>query len=147
LASSTDAAANKQRIELEQQLEDLEKERQQTLRERAQDVVLENLDKEVESISKKFDELLNNEQLMLEAMQGDIAKDEGGFLKQLLASAREGGMTDLQLEDFSKQLTSAFGNIMDVSNINEYMETIQNNATISIDNQSFALNQEDGEAV
>jgi hypothetical protein len=27
------------------------------------------------------------------------------------------------------------------------METIQNNATISIDNQSFALNQEDGEAV
>lgn len=148
LASSTDAAANKQRADLEQQLEDLEEERQQTLRERAQEAVIENLDREVEEINDKFDKLLENEQLLLEAMQGDIARSgEDAFLGKILATARANGMTDLQIEDFTNQVSAAMGSIMDVSGINEIMETIQNNATINIGDRTFDLDTEDGNVV
>lgn len=146
LSSSTDAASKKQAMELEQQLEELEEQRQEELRNRAQDAVLKNIDNEVEEINKKFDDLLNNEQSLLEAMQGEVNTNPN-FLTQLLASAREQGMTNLQLEDFANQLSSTFGSTLDVSNISQAMEQIINNATINLGNQTFDLNQEDGNIV
>ena len=143
LATSTDMASKKQSKELEQELQELEKERQQTLRERAQEAVVESIDKQIEEISNKFDELLENEQLLLEAMRGQV-NNNPNFLSELIASAREDGKTDLQLEEFVNEVAAAFGSIMDVSDINEVMEQIQNNATINIGDQTFDLNSEDG---
>ena len=143
LATSTDMTSKKQSKELEQELQELEKERQQTLRERAQEAVVESIDKTIEEISNKFDELLDNEQLLLEAMRGQV-NNNPNFLSELIASAREDGKTDLQLEEFVNEVATAFGSIMDVSDINEVMEQIQNNATINIGDQTFDLNSEDG---
>ena len=66
------------------------------------------------------------------------------FLTQLLASGRVSGMTDLQLEQFAKDLQSAFGSSIDVSNLKEVVEQITNNATINIGNQTLDVNAEDG---
>jgi oligoendopeptidase F len=145
LSSSTDASSKKQAAELTQQLEELETERQKELRERAQEAVLNNLDNEVKNISDKFDELLNNEKMLLQALGAEVKNPT--FLTQLLASAREDGMTDLQLEQFAGELQSAFGSSIDVSNIKEMVEQVVNNATINVGNQSFDLNTEDGNVV
>jgi hypothetical protein len=108
--------------------------------------VISAIDNEVEEINDKFDKLLDNEQLLLEAMKG-AAKDPT-FLTQLMASAREDGMTELQLEQYSEELKAAFGS-MDVGteNLQEIMEQITNNATINIGNQTFDLNTDDGNAM
>lgn len=148
LMTSTDSASRKQAMELEQQLEEIEKERQTEERQRARDSMLENLDTEVSEINKKFDELLNNEKLLLEALQGNFTGDKAeNFLTELIASAREEGMTDLQLEDYINELTSAYGNVIDTSNINEIMEKVINNATINVGDQTFDLNTEDGDSM
>lgn len=146
LSSSTDMASQAKMKELRQELDDLEEERQKTLRQRAQDAVLESIDSELEKISDKFDDLLNNEQLLLQAMLG--ATQDPTFLTQMLASARHSGMTDLQIEEYAQQLASAFGS-MDIGtdNLKEIIEQVVNNATINIGNQSIDLNTEDGNQV
>jgi hypothetical protein len=75
LITSTDMASQKQVKELQQQLDDLEKERQQTLRERARDALMESIDKQVEDINEKFSTLLDNSEMLLKAMQGEISSN------------------------------------------------------------------------
>lgn len=147
LSSSTDFESKKQARELEQQLEELEKERQQELRERAQEAVIAAIDNEVEEINDKFDELLDNEELLLQAMKGSA--QDPTFITQLMASARESGMTNLQLEEYAQELQTAFGSMKNVNtdNIKEIMEQITNNATINVGDQTFDLNTEDGNAM
>ena len=145
LSSSTDMASKKQAKELEQQLEDLEKERQQELRERAQEAVIEAIDAEVEEINAKFDKLLDNEQLLLEAMKENM-KDPS-FINQVLASNRENGMTDLQLEQLAKDFSDAFSSVIDTTNLDESLEQIINNATINVGDQTVNLDTEDGNAM
>ena len=145
LSSSTDMTSKKQAKELEQQLEDLEKERQQELRERAQEAIIEAIDAEVEEINAKFDKLLDNEQLLLEAMKENM-KDPS-FINQVLASNRENGMTDLQLEQLAKDFSDAFSSIIDTTNLDESLEQIINNATINVGDQTFNLDTEDGNAM
>jgi hypothetical protein len=145
LSASTDMASKKQAKELEQQLEDLEKERQQELRERAQEAVIEAIDTEVEEINAKFDKLLDNEQLLLEAMKENM-KDPS-FASQILASNRESGMTDLQLEQLAKDFSDAFSSVIDTTNLDESLEQIINNATINVGDQTVNLDTEDGNAM
>ena len=145
LSTSTDQASQKQAKELEKELEALEKERQKELRERAQEAVIEAIDNEVEEINDKFDKLLANEQLLLEAMQANMV--DPNFATQILASARESGKTDLQLEQLAKDFASAFDSSIDTTNISEVWEQITNNATINVGGQTFDLNTEDGNAM
>ena len=144
LASSTDTASQKQQKELEQQLEELEKERQKELRQRAQEATIESIENEVESISKKFDTLLNNEQLLLEAMQTEANNNSYDFISGLISSAKQEGMTNLQLESYTQDLISAFGALMSNIDIQEISESIQNNAVINVGNNTIDLNNEDG---
>ena len=146
LSASTDAASNRQRADLQQQLEDLEKQRQQELRQRAQEALIDSIDSSVEEISNNIKKLLDNEQLLLQAMTGDIANGNN-FLTSLLASARQGGMTNLQLEDYANQIASAFGSILDTSGIGEILQQVQNNATVNVGNKTYDLNTEDGNAL
>ena len=145
LSTSTDMASQKQAKELQQQLEELEKERQQTLRERAQEAVINNIDKEVEDINDKFTKLLDNSQLLLEAMRGEVSSNPQ-FWTELMASARENGMTDLQLEEYGNEILSAFGGSITDVEMKEIQETIMNNATINIGDRTYDLNSEDGDA-
>ena len=145
LSTSTDASSQKQAKELEQQLKDLEEERQRTLRERAQEAVIEGISQELDNISSKFDDLLENERELLKVMQGEYHNSD--FLASLLSSAKQEGMTDLQLEQFANEINSAFGSSVDTSNIQEIMEQIQNNATINIGDQTIDLDSVDGNAV
>lgn len=145
LSTSTDMASQKQAKELEQQLEELEKERQQTLRERAQEAVINSIDQEVEDINEKFDRLLDNSQLLLEAMRGEVNSNPQ-FWTELMASAREDGMTNLQLEEFGNEILSAFGSDMMNVDMKEIQETITNNATINIGDRTYDLNSDDGDA-
>ena len=145
LSTTTDMASKKQTKELEQQLEELEKERQKELRERAQEAVIEAIDNEVSEINEKFDELLNNEELLLQAMQANM-KDPN-FTTQLLTSAREDGKTSLQLEQFAKDIEGAFSSSIDTTNLSETLEQVINNATINVGDQTFDLNTEDGNSM
>lgn len=145
LSTSTDMASQKQAKELKQQLEELEKERQQTLRERAQEAVMNSIDQEVEDINDKFDKLLDNSQLLLEAMRDEVNSNPQ-IWTELMASARESGMTNLQLEEFGNELLSAFGSDMTNVDMRDIQETIMNNATINIGDRTYDLNSDDGNA-
>ena len=112
LASSGDADSKKQTMELEQQLKELEAERLQALKERAREAILENMDNEVAEINDKFDKLLENEQALLMAMQGEL-ENPTEFLTKMIGNKFMDGATELQLEDFVNSLESTYGNSLD----------------------------------
>lgn len=113
ISTSTDAASQAQRKQLEQQLKDLEEERQKTLRENAQQVVLNNMESTLEEISEKFDKLLNSNQALIDAMKGEIANNGEGFLTSILSSAlKDGKLTNYEAENFINELQTAFSSSM-----------------------------------
>ena len=63
-----------------------------------------------------------------------------------MASARESGMTNLQLEEFGNEILSAFGSDMMNVDMKEIQEIITNNATINIGDRTYDLNSDDGDA-
>jgi chromosome segregation ATPase len=111
LASSGDADSKKQTMELEQQLKELEAERLQALKERAREAILENMDNEVAEINDKFDKLLENNQALLAAMNGDL-QDPNEFLSKLISNKLDDGLTQLEFEDYFKTLESTYGNTL-----------------------------------
>lgn len=111
LASSGDADSKKQTMELEQQLKELEEERLQTLKERAREAILENMDNEVAEINDKFDKLLENNQALLAAMNGDL-EDPNEFLSKLISNKLDDGLTQLEFEDYFKTLENTYGNTL-----------------------------------
>lgn len=145
LAGSTDFSSQKQMKELEQQLNDLEKERQKELRERAQEALIEALDKNVEEINEKFDKLLNNEGLLLQNMKNNLETNPNLLSDMLYSAVRDGQMTALNATQYAKDLVSAFESAgADTSDIKEFMESIQNNATFNLANgQTVNIDGED----
>ena len=145
LAGSTDFSSQKQMKELEQQLDDLEKERQKELRERAQEALIEALDKNVEEINEKFDKLLENEGSLLNAMKSDLQTNPNLLSDILYSAIGDGQMTALNATQYAKDLVSAFESAgADTSDIKEFMESIQNNATFNLANgQTVNIDGED----
>lgn len=145
LAASTDFSSQKQMKELEQELIDLEKERQQTLRERAQEALIEALDKNVEEINAKFDELLKNEGTLLQSMKNDFNVNPNLLSDILYSAIGNGQMTALNAMQYAQDLVSAFESTgADTSDIREFMESVQNNATFNLANgQTVNIDGED----
>ena len=145
LAGSTDFSSQKQMKELEQQLADLEKERQKELRERAQEALIEALDKNVEEINEKFDKLLESEGSLLNAMKSDLQTNPNLLSDILYSAIGDGQMTALNATQYAKDLVSAFESAgADTSDIKEFMESIQNNATFNLANgQTVNIDGED----
>ena len=113
LASSTDASSIKQMNDLQNKLEDLEKERLDTLRERAQEALTANIDDQVSDINTKFDELLNDQQALLTALQGDVSSSNASLLANLISNqVSSEGLTAVGLESFLQTLQSSLGNYM-----------------------------------
>lgn len=116
LASSTNAASIQQTKELEQQLKELEEERLKELRERAQEAILENMDDTIEEINEKFSKLLESNQALLVAMQGEL-KDPLSFVTDLISNKIEQGATALEVEDFISSLQTTYDSVLD-DNVN-----------------------------
>ena len=111
LGSTTNASAQKQTKELEQQLKELEKERLKELRERAQEAVMENMDNTLEEISDKFDKLLESNQALLAVMKGDL-NNPVDFISDLISNKIESGATALEVQDYIGNLQSTYGSVL-----------------------------------
>lgn len=151
LGSSTNATANSQRKELEQSLKELEQDRLETLRERARDAILENIDDQVDEISNKFDKLLNNNQLMLAALTGELQNNPTGFLTALAEQQIQNGATTLELQDWWNSTVQAlspfmsdfdFGSFLDFNTGSDTSNTTNNNQ-VYLNGQLLDLLDED----
>ena len=111
LGSSTNASAVQQTKELENQLQELEEERLKELRERAQEAVLQTIDDDVKEISEKFDKLLESNQALLAAMQGELS-DPNTYITNLLSNKIENGATAEELEQYIGTLQSTYGSVL-----------------------------------
>ena len=111
LGSTTNASAQKQTKELEQQLKELEKERLKELRERAQEAVMENMDNTLEEISDKFDKLLESNQALLAVMKGDL-NNPVDFISDLIGNKIKSGATALEVQDYIGSLQSTYGSVL-----------------------------------
>ena len=111
LAGSDDAATKLQAAELEAELKQLEADRLRELRERAQEAVLNNIDDQLTDIADKFDKLLENNQLLLQAMTAQITGDPTGFVSSILSSGMQ-NLTALGAENFLQEFRTTFGSIL-----------------------------------
>ena len=111
LAGSDDAATKLQAAELEAELKQLEADRLRELRERAQEAVLNNIDDQLTDIADKFDKLLENNQLLLQAMTAQITGDPTGFVSSTLSSGIQ-NLTALGAENFLQEFRTTFGSIL-----------------------------------
>ena len=111
LGSSTNASAVQQTKELENQLKELEEERLKELRERAQEQLLSDMDDQLEQINEKFDKLLESNQALLAAMQGDL-ENPLEYVTDLIANKIEKGATALEVEDYIGTLQSTYGSVL-----------------------------------
>ena len=146
LASSSDADAKKQTMELEQQLKELEAERLKTIKERAREAILENMDNEVSEINEKFDKLLESDRALLAAMQGDL-DDPAEFLSKMISSKFDDGLTQLQFEDYFKDLESTYGSTLDNVDWDSIREELINQLFLNVNGQDITLNEADEKAV
>lgn len=150
LASSTDASSVKQMNDLQNKLEDLEKERLDTLRERAQEALTANIDDQVSDINTKFDELLNDQQALLAALQGDASSSNASLLANLISNqVSSEGLTAVGLESFLQTLQSSLGNYMTGINWDDFSTTTNenNNIVLNIAGKEIVLNSDDQQAM
>lgn len=150
LASSTDASSIKQMNDLQNKLEDLEKERLDTLREKAQEALTANIDDQVSDINTKFDELLNDQQALLAALQGDANSSNASLLANLISNqVSSEGLTAVGLESFLQTLQSSLGNYMTGINWDDFSTTTNenNNLVLNIAGKEIVLNSDDQQAM
>ena len=150
LASSTDASSIKQMNDLQNKLEDLEKERLDTLREKAQEALTANIDDQVSDINTKFDELLNDQQALLAALQGDASSSNASLLANLISNqVSSEGLTAVGLESFLQTLQGSLGNYMTGINWDDFSTTTNenNNVVLNIAGKEIVLNSDDQQAM
>ena len=124
LATSNTASAVNQITQLEQERKTLEQERLATLRQEAQDSIMQNIDHTIESIDKKFDQLLNSQQALLSAMTNEL-DDPADFLSNLIVNkVQEEGLTQLGLESYIRDLQTTYGSVIG-SNIFDQIQVKQ----------------------
>ena len=140
LATSTSADSISQAADLTDQLEDLEKERIKTLRERAQEQVISNIEDTISDIDKKFDDLLNSEQAILQIMSTEM-QDPAQFIGNLMSNKiTEEGLTKTGLESYIQTLSSTYSPLLG-SDIFKNMSIEQNGETfiLNVNGTKIAL--------
>ena len=137
LGSTTDAATNSRRQDLETQLQELEEERQDTLRQRAQDAIISNIEDQIDDISDKFDDLLDNNSEMLKLRKASSFSERFASA----ASVQNGGNTALDweswLQSFVANMGSRYGDI-DMSKI-KFVKDNNNNLYLNVNGQNVLL--------
>ena len=146
IGATSNASAQKQAQELEQQLKDLESERLQELRERAREAILDNIDDELSNISEKFDKLLESNQALLLAMQGDL-EDPKEFLSDLIETKLEDGATQLDMQDYLADLESIYGSVLGDKIDWEVLKEEINQVYMNISGQDVALTAQEQQTI
>lgn len=139
LASSTNGAAIASMKDLQNQLDELQKDRIQTLRERAQDAIVENIDNTISDINDKFDELLDNERMLLSIL-GNELENPNQFIGKLIQNALDNGMSELSLRNYIQGLQTDFGSAVsgvDWGNITTNTSNDNTSIVVNIDGQTF----------
>ena len=153
LAASTSANAINQQAELQKQLENLEKERIAELRQRAQDAIVENISDTIDDIDKKFDELLNSQQALLQAMNGDLNNPNELLSKLIGTKLMTEGLTNLQLSSYVQELQATYGSLnqfagVDWSALGQVLNTLNLNVNgTTINNRTAEQQQSIYEAI
>ena len=147
LAASTSANAINQQAELQKQLENLEKERIAELRQRAQDAIVENISDTIDDIDKKFDELLNSQQALLQAMNGDLNNPNELLSKLIGTKLMTEGLTNLQLSSYVQELQATYGSLnqfagVDWSALGQVLNTLNLNVNGTTVNNLTAEQQQ-----
>lgn len=147
LAASTSANAINQQAELQKQLENLEKERIAELRQRAQDAIVENISDTIDDIDKKFDELLNSQQALLQAMNGDLNNPNELLSKLISTKLMTEGLTNLQLSSYVQELQATYGSLnqfagVDWSALGQVLNTLNLNVNGTTVNNLTAEQQQ-----
>ena len=147
LAASTSANAINQQAELQKQLENLEKERIAELRQRAQDAIVENISDTIDDIDKKFDELLNSQQALLQAMNGDLNNPNELLSKLIGTKLMTEGLTNLQLSSYVQELQATYGSLnqfagVDWSALGQVLNTLNLNVNGTTINNLTAEQQQ-----
>lgn len=146
LSSTNNAASEQKAMELENKLEELEKERLKELRERAQEAILENMDDELAAISEKFDKLLESNQALLIAMQGDL-EDPSKFISNMVTDKIASGATALETESYIDSLKSTYGSVLgDKVDWDVLKETI-NQLFLNVNGQTINMTSEEEQNV
>lgn len=148
LGSSTNASAQNQRSELERQLQELEKERLQDLREKAQEQIINHMDETIDEINKKFDDLLNSNQALLQAMTGEL-DNPIDFISKQLAMAAKNGATDLEMEDLINTLQQTYGSILSDFNWKQldFSRDENNNLVLNVNGHNTTISGEQGDTL
>lgn len=147
IGSTTNAASNMQRADLENQLKELEKDHLEDLRQRAQDAILDNIDSQIDEISKKFDDLLDNNRMMLAALTGDLKNNGSGLISNMIVKQIESGQTANSLSNYVQDLQSTYGYMLpnvDLSKIS-FKEDNNHNLILNVNGQEVALNTADNQ--
>ena len=141
LGSTSNASAAQQTQELEQQLKELEEERLKELRERAQEAILENMDDELSQINEKFDKLLESNQALLAAMQGEL-DNPLEFMTELVSNKIESGATQQELESYIQTLQTTYGSVLgsDVNWDDIKVHEENNQLFLNVNGTDIALN-------
>jgi DNA repair exonuclease SbcCD ATPase subunit len=144
LGSSTSATSEQKAQEIEQKLEELEEERLKELRERSQEAILEKMDDDLEEISKKFDDLLENNRALLAAMQGEL-DNPVEYIGKLLTNKADSGASALEIESYIQTLQGTYGSVLgnrvDWDNINVREEN--NQVILNVHGKEIILNSTD----
>ena len=108
---------------------------------------MENIDKTIEDIDQKFDELLNSQQALLNAMNGDL-DNPGQFLSNIIGNKiMTEGLTDLQLTDYIKELQATYGSLnqfagVDWNSLGQVLNTLNLNVNGTTINNLTAEEQQ-----
>ena len=146
LGSSSNASAESQRADLENQLKELEAERLKELRERAQEAILENMDDEISEINDKFDKLLESNHALLLAMQGDLA-NPNKFMTDMLTKELMNGKTSLEMESYVDDLKTRFGSVLGDKVDWEVLKEEVKQLFLNVNGQTINLSQENNDIV
>lgn len=120
IGATSDMGSRKQAAELTTKLNELEAERMQELRERAQEQVIQSIDDQLDVITEKFDELIENNRALLAAMTSDLSDGGASLFAKMLEQQYTSGLTGLELQSWIQEFGATFGSItdLDLSGVN-----------------------------
>ena len=104
------------------------------------------MDDELAAISEKFDKLLESNQALLAAMQGDL-EDPGKFISNMVTEKIASGATALETESYIDSLKSTYGSVLgDKVDWDVLKETI-NQLFLNVNGQTINMTSEEEQNV
>ncbi len=145
ISSSGDSNSLESRRELEKELAALEKDHAKDARKQAQELMVQAIDQNLDDINKKFDEVLQNQKLLLETMKKDFGSNGSLVIDKMLMAAKK-DMTDMQYRDFVNNFQRIFSPIVPAYDWEAAQNTTnQNNMYLNVNNKNVQLSDNEAQ--